>query len=105
MARPRRASNQRATTVDPVVSATPPAPSAMKTPVITYTCQSRWMNDDPMAPSASTNSEIAMTLRGPQRSASRPTKGPTAPRSKSETAAAPESAPRVQPNSASMGLM
>ena len=35
MANPRRASNQRATTVDPVVSATPPAPRAMKTPVIT----------------------------------------------------------------------
>jgi len=35
IATPRRASNQRATTVEPVVIATPPAPSAMKSPVVT----------------------------------------------------------------------
>src|SRR5262249_11288982 len=46
-----------------------------------------------------------MTRRGPQESATRPASGPTAPYTRSETAAAPESATRDQPNSASIGLM
>ena len=46
-----------------------------------------------------------MTRRGPQWSASQPTNGPAAPSSRSESAAAPESAARSQPNVASMGLM
>ena len=46
-----------------------------------------------------------MTLRGPQRSASQPTKGPTAPTSRSESAATCDMEERSQPNSASMGLM
>ena len=56
-------------------------------------------------PAASSTSEVTITRRGPQRSASRPTNGPAAPSRSRETAAAPDSAPRVQPNSASIGLM
>ncbi len=40
MAMPRRASNHRAATVDPVVIEAPPAPSAMRKPVVAYTCHS-----------------------------------------------------------------
>src|SRR5262245_38790968 len=47
--------------------------------------------------------EARTIRRGSQRSASRPTRGATAPSSKSDSAAAPESAPRLQPNSASIG--
>jgi len=35
IATPRRASNQRAATVEPVVIARPPAPRAMRSPVVT----------------------------------------------------------------------
>ena len=56
-------------------------------------------------PTLSTMAESRITRRGPQRSASQPTTGPAAPSSRSEIAAAPDSAARSHPKVVSMGLM
>ena len=58
-----------------------------------------------MVPAPRTAVARSNTRRGPQMSASQPTMGATAPSTKSDSAAAPESCWRVQPNSASIGLM
>jgi hypothetical protein len=103
--RPRRPSNHRAATVAAVDMPTPPEPSAISTPAVMYTCQSAVTCELRIVPIPSRMTESMMTRRGPQWSASQPTKGPAAPRSSSETAAAPDSAARSQPKVASIGLM
>src|SRR5882762_8527527 len=105
MAMPRCFSNQRATMAEPVLSAAPPAPTAMSTPAVTKSCQSWVTNADAMEPTPSSISASTMTRAGPQRSASRPANGPAAPSNNSPTAAAVESAPRLQCISTSIGLM
>ena len=104
MASPRRRSNQRAAMTDPVASPRPPEPIPITMPVVRYACQSAWTAAAPIAPSPSSPTASSVTRRGPQRSARRPANGPTAPSRSSESAATPEIAPRLQPNSASIGL-
>ena len=105
IASPRRVSNQRAATA----AATPidalPAPTAMMIPTVAYSCQSETISAAPRAPTPRRTPEAARTTRPPQRSASRPTRGPAAPLNTNDSEATRESAVRSQPNSASMGLM
>ena len=105
MAMPRCVSNHRATIAEPVLSAAPPAPIAINTPAETNSCQRLETNDDAIEPTPSSAIAATMTRAGPQRSARRPANGPAAPSSSSPSAAAVESAPRLQCISSSIGLM
>ncbi len=105
MAKPRRASNQRDAMTAAIPADALPAPTAMMTPTVAYSCQSETTNAAPRAPTPRRTPEPVRTTRAPQRSASRPTMGPVAPLNTNDIEATRESAVRSQPNSASIGLM
>ena len=103
--RPRRASNQRLTTIAASTMAVTPVPVPTSTPQKSVSCHCECMVEESATPAVSTARASSTMRRSPYRSINDAANGPISPNSAILIAMAPEIAARLQPNSRSKGTI